>query len=154
MRSWLVAVGTVLVLTWTSTPARASLGDAESSVRVDREKMSPQVQVQLKVLAGEKFRVHELQLATGTRVRQLVSPAGRVFAITWSGPFMPDLQQLLGRYFAQYAAALTNRTNRRGPIAINDAGLVLENGGHMRAWVGRAWVPELLPAGTLLDEIR
>jgi hypothetical protein len=32
----------------------------------------------------------------GTSVRRYVSPAGKVVAVAWKGPVMPDLRQVLG----------------------------------------------------------
>jgi hypothetical protein len=150
MKSPMIAVGLVLGVAGPSGFAVASLGDEESSVQVDREKMSAQVHVQ----ATQQYAVHEMQLATGTRVREFVSPAGKVFGVAWAGPFMPDLKQILGKYFDQYAAALKTRPIRRGPLAIRGPGLVVDTGGHMRAWAGRAYVPELVPARMQVDEIR
>ena len=39
-------------------------------------------------------------------MREYLDRAGNVFAVSWSGPVLPDLQRLLGAHFAQYTAAL------------------------------------------------
>ena len=101
--------------------------------------------------------VHEIRLPGGTRVREYVSVGGTVFGLAWQGPFRPDLQQLLGRYFDQFQqAAQVAKSQRagRGPLLVDTPGLVVHMGGHPRAFVGRAYVPDLLPSNFSVDEIQ
>jgi uncharacterized membrane protein len=67
--------------------------------------------------------------AGGTTVNEYASSTGQIFAYSWQGPTMPDLPALLGAYNASYRA------------------VVVESGGQMRSYVGRAWLPGALPAG-------
>lgn len=94
-------------------------------------------------------------LPTGTRVCQYVSGAGIVFAVSWDGPFLPDLQALLGKHFDTLVAE-SAKTPRAGSSqrAINRPEVVIFSGGHMRAFEGRAWVPAELPAGFTANDIR
>jgi hypothetical protein len=94
-------------------------------------------------------------LPTGTRVRQYVSGAGIVFAVSWDGPFLPDLQALLGKHFDTLVAE-SAKTPRAGSSqrAVNRPEVVIFSGGHMRAFEGRAWVPAELPAGFTANDIR
>jgi Protein of unknown function (DUF2844) len=133
----------------TASPARASLGGSEATVEIDRQ----QVGATLRVIPSSAYIVHELQVPSGTVVREYVSPAGNVFGVAWQGPSMPDLRQLLGAYFDQYVEASSAR-KARGPISIERAGLVLQSGGHMRAFVGRAYIPAALPQGVVADAVR
>jgi hypothetical protein len=90
-------------------------------------------------------------------VREFVSSAGKVFAVAWQGPIHPDLQQLLGTYYEQYTQAVqAQRATRkgRGPLLIQEPGLVVQVSGHMRAFVGRAYVPQMMPAGVKVEDIR
>jgi hypothetical protein len=109
------------------------------------------------VQQAESYSVHEIKANNGTVVREYVSAEGRVFGVSWHGPFMPDMQQLLGAYFQQYSSAVqaekASYVGRR-PIHIQQPGLVVESGGHMRAYVGRAYVPEMLPQGVKAEEIK
>ena len=86
-------------------------------------------------------------LATGTHIRQYVSGQGLVFAITWSGPFLPELKVLLGKYFdlMEVESARTPRAGR-SHIAINRREVVINAGGHMRSFEGEAWIPAEMPA--------
>jgi hypothetical protein len=90
-------------------------------------------------------------------VKEYVSPAGKVFAITWRGPFIPNMQQLLGTYFDQYAqAAKAQRESHYGhrPLNIQQPDLVFQNGGHMHSYFGRAYVPGMVPQGVNVDALQ
>ncbi len=93
---------------------------------------------------GPGWQVQQRQLATGTTVREYVGSDGTVFAVRWSGPFLPDLQALLGPSFETLRRAPT-----RGPgaLVIREPGLVLLSAGGMGRFEGRAWLPARVPAG-------
>ena len=57
-----------------------------------------------------------------------------VFAVSWQGPDLPDLQQILGRYFDTYVNALNSRDGVSGPGTVALPGLVVQSAGHMRAF--------------------
>jgi len=78
--------------------ASAALGGDVVSVKADQQEMRATRAVQ----ANEKYSVHEITTPYGTVVREYVSPDGKVFGVAWRGPFLPDLQQLLGSYYAQF----------------------------------------------------
>jgi hypothetical protein len=42
----------------------------------------------------------------------------------------------------------------RGPVQIQQPGLVVQVSGHMRAFLGKAYVPQMLPAGVRAEDIR
>ena len=132
-----------------SQSAIAALGGDAATVTADQVHINGK----LVVSQTQKYTVHEIQAPSGTVVREFASPAGTVFGVAWSGPTMPDLRQVLGPYFDQYIGAAAQR-NRRGPVLIEQPGLVVQSGGHMRAFVGKAYVPEAVPQGVAIDEIR
>jgi hypothetical protein len=137
----------------TAAPAWGSLGGDAASVQADQIHL----QGTRTLKAANSYTVHEIQAASGTVVREYVSAAGKVFAIAWHGPWMPDMRQLLGSYFDQYAQANQAQRGarmRRGPILINQPGLVVQIGGHQRAFAGRAYVPEMLPSGVSAENIQ
>src|SRR5271169_3008539 len=132
-------------------PASASLGGDVTSVQTDQAKM----QGSLRTSSNNTYTFHEIQASTGIAVKEYVSPAGKVFAVTWQGPFHPDLRQLLGMYFDQFSQAeQAQRAQRRGPVLIQQAGLVVQISGHMRSFWGRAYVPQMLPPGVHAEDIR
>jgi len=110
----------------------------------------------LRITAASSYSVHEIQAASGTVVREYVSSSGKVFAVAWQGPWRPDLRQLLGSYFDQYQQAVKARSARaaRSPLHFEQAGLVVHSEGHLRAFVGRAYLPELLPSDIKIEAIR
>ena len=144
------AAGLLLTLLAVPFPAAATLGEEVGSVSTDQK----QLQAALQVTSTGKFAVHELRLASGITVKEYVSPAGMVFALSWQGPYLPDLQQLLGRYFEQYAGAVRDKGAAPGARAIDESGLVVQSGGRMRAFFGRAYIPQMLPRGVLAAEIQ
>jgi len=108
----------------------------------------------LRMLPTVKYTVHEIQTPAGTTLREYVSSAGTVFAVAWQGPVMPDLRQTLGRYFDRYTAAASAKHAGRRHIAIREPDLVVQSNGHMRSFSGRAYLPQLLPQGVTVEEIR
>ena len=130
-------------------PAAASLGGDESTVAADHAALAGQI----KVARVQRYVMHEITAPSGTVVREFVSPAGKVFAVAWSGPSMPDLRQVLGPYFDTYVAAVAQR-KARGPVHVVLPGLVVQSSGHMRAFSGKAYLPDAVPAGVASEEIK
>lgn len=135
-------------------PALAGLGEDASSVQADQSHM----QAGLRTTEAEAYTVHEIQAPTGIVVREFVSPtSGKVFAVAWQGPWPPDMRQILASYFAQYQQSAQTQANShpgRRPLVINQPGLVVQSGGHMRSFAGRAYIPEMLPPGVSAEAIR
>jgi len=147
------ALGAALVLCLLTLPAAASLGDNEASVQTDAQHLRASVRVAQKT----NYNVHEMLGTAGTTIREFVSPEGKVFGVSWSGPVRPDLQQLLGSYY-QRASQLVQQDkaqrNGRHPISISQPDLVIQMGGHQRAFSGHVYVPSLTPANVTAQEIR
>ncbi|MEM5371393.1 DUF2844 domain-containing protein [Paraburkholderia azotifigens] len=104
------------------------------------------------------YTVNEATLADGTLVREYVGQSGTVFAVTWHGPHMPDLSALLGSYFAGYLETVNQQHAQQGsafgPATVQRSDVVVQTGGHMGSYVGRAWLPTGLPAGMSSDDIQ
>jgi len=102
------------------------------------------------------YTLHELQSATGTIVREYVSPAGTVFAVAWKGPYPPNLHELLGSQYAQYEQAMKMPSGRasHGPATIRLPNLVVQLSGHMGDYSGRAYLPDKVPSSMSLESIR
>lgn len=132
-------------------PALAALGSDVASVQADQEHM----RAALKIRLGQAYTVHELHQTSGAVVKEFISPAGKVFAVSWSGPLMPDLHQLLGTYFDQFSQAVATRARRpgRAPLNIHQNGLVVQSGGHMRAFFGKAYLTDALPETVRAQDI-
>jgi len=148
--SWTCLVLFVLAF---SLPALAALGGDVTSVHEDQAQMKGT----LKTTKAAAYTVHQITAPGNTVIKEYVSPAGKVFAVTWHGPFIPNMQQLLGTYFDQFAeAAKAQRESGPGhrPVTINQPGLVFQNGGHMRSYFGKAYLPMMFPQGVTKDEIQ
>jgi hypothetical protein len=136
-----------------SLPAFSALGGNLDSVYTDQGQMN----AVLKVTQASSFAVHELRTPTGTVIREYVSAEGRVFGVAWEGPFVPNMRLILGSYFQHYSeAAKAQRESQVGrrPLNIQEPGLVVQTAGHMRAYFGRAYDPELLPSGVSPNDVR
>lgn len=142
--------GTLFILLMLRLPAHASLGGLADSIETDRAAMKGQMHTR----QGAAYSVHQIQGTHGTVVREYLSPDGIVFAVAWQGPFLPDLQQLLGPYFDMYIAGVKQQKASyvgRRPLNLQLPGLVVQRWGHLRAESGRAYIPEKVPLGVPVE---
>ncbi|NVD72963.1 DUF2844 domain-containing protein [Duganella sp. BJB1802] len=94
------------------------------------------------------YTVSQSTLDSGTVVREYVDADGKVFAVSWNGPTLPDLRTLLGDKFAVLTNAAAKRPKAgHSQLALAQQDVVIVSGGHMRAFAGHAWIPAALPAG-------
>jgi hypothetical protein len=145
-----VLAGAALLSTLQPYSVRAALGEPEAQVVTDALKLKGSV----KSMQRANYRVHEIALPSGTVLREFSVPGGSVFAVAWMGPVIPNLRQTLGQYFDTYASAARAKHSARNHLQVEQADLVVQSNGHMRAFTGRAYLPQALPAGTSLDDIR
>jgi hypothetical protein len=93
------------------------------------------------------YTVVQRQLDSGTTVQEFLDAGGTVFAVSWSGPFLPDLRELLGIHFDAMAAQGRGQGAQHSKLAVQTSEAVIISAGHMGALEGRAWLPSRLPAG-------
>ena len=149
-----LGLGALLLAGEAPLPARAALGDTVTSVQADRVSMKGQ----LRTRSEPGYSVQEITAANGVLVREFVSPSGVVFAVSWSGRAMPDLQQTLGTYFAQYRTSVaaqraTGQRSGHHHVEIRAPSLVVHSGGHMRQYFGMAYVPSLVPQNLSISDL-
>jgi hypothetical protein len=144
------ALGAAILGGLLTMPAFAALGGDATSVSADVAKMKGQA----RATTAAGYTVSEITLPSGTVVREYVSAEGKVFAVSWRGAAIPNLQQTLGTYFEQYKAAAAAPHAEHHHLQVRQPDLVVTTGGHMRAWRGMAYVPSLLPPNFPLDEIK
>ena len=152
-KSFFLALASAVLMLLFALPASASLGGDVASVHQDQA----HVKGTLKTTSAKAFTVHEINASAKTVIKEYVSADGKVFAITWHSQFIPNMQQLLGSYYQQFAdAAAAQREGHYShrPLNIQQPGLVFQNGGHMRSYYGRAYVPAMVPQGVSKDDIR
>jgi hypothetical protein len=94
------------------------------------------------------YTVSQSTLDSGTIVREYSDSAGVVFAVSWSGPTLPDLRTLLGDKFTAMTSAAGKRPKAgHSQLAVEQSDVVIVSNGHMRSFAGHAWIPSALPAG-------
>lgn len=133
-------------------PAKAALGGDLSSIEADRAQMRGNIEMR----QVNMYTVHEIKAANHTVVREYISPAGVVFGVGWQGQFIPDMQQLLGAYFEQYSQGVKEQKASyvgRRPLNLQLPGLTVQMSGHMRAYAGRAYIPEQVPQGVKVEDL-
>ena len=150
LRSVTLLLGLGFTALWAAA-AHAALGGDAASVSGDAAQLGATVSASSQPL----YSVQEFTAATGVRVREYLGRDGVVFALSWSGPVVPDLQLLLGAHYGDYAAAQAAQQNpglhRSGRLTL--PGAVVETSGHLRAYSGRAYLPPRIPAGVALADL-
>ncbi|WP_036169239.1 DUF2844 domain-containing protein [Massilia sp. 9096] len=144
------------LLATVSLACHASLGHAPTSFP---DTASSQAVRARALAAGSasavNYNVNSTTLTSGTVVREYVGSDGTVFAVSWNGPFIPDLRTLLGDQFQTLTSAAASRPMAgHSQLHIDRADVTIESTGHMRAYAGRAWIKAKLPAGFNVQDIQ
>jgi hypothetical protein len=101
------------------------------------------------------FSVTTTTEESGTIVHEYTDISGRIFAITWSGPVTPNLQNLLGNHFSAYKNPQNVVQNPgHSKLQVSNGDLVVENHGHMRAFAGSAYLKSAVPQGFDLNSLK
>ncbi len=162
-----------IALLWLPLHAFATLGGDAASIDADRAALGPATAAAASAAAATPTSpapaspappslpgttIQTLTLNTGTIVREYLSSAGVVFAVSWEGPVLPQLRQLLGPdNFKQYTSAMDterSQSGSRGYANVRLPDLAVESAGHMGAFFGRAWLPPSLPVGVTAKDIQ
>lgn len=118
--------------------SHAELGGNPASVLAEQKEFNSQ----LTTNSQNGVTIYIQTLPSGTVVKEYASATGVIFALSWSGPNIPNLQVLLGNYFNDYLAAIKQS---RGAISINTNSLVIQSTGMMGAFQGYALLPKKAP---------
>ncbi|MFL9906019.1 DUF2844 domain-containing protein [Paraburkholderia sp. RL17-337-BIB-A] len=132
-----------------SADARAELGSTMPS-QAGSTAAAPQT------LLNGALRMRTLTDAGNTTINEYATNSGQIIAYTWQGPTMPDLRALLGKYADSYrtgAAASAPDGNLHASRVVRPD-VIVESGGPMRGYAGRAWLPAALPAGISAADFR
>ena len=132
-----------------AAPAGATLGEPLTSVASTRNQLRA---VSIKTAQRAGYRLHESTLASGTVVREYTDASGLVFAVSWQGPFQPNLKVLLGSHFQRLQAAGRQPHPDHRRLAVREPQLVIESTGRMRAFRGLAYLPDRVPSGFSFQE--
>jgi len=129
--------------------AAAALGEPETSVQTDLARLRGSITV----TSHANYKLHEIQLPSGTQLREFAGLDGKVFAVAWNGPTVPDLRQTLGQYFDNYLTAAKAQHSGHHHLQVRESGLVVLAGGHMRAFSGLAYLPQAMPSGVSVGDL-
>ena len=144
------ALALTLVPALMAAPAWAHLGGDVASVQAD----TAALRAQIRTTPTVQYDVHEIS-NNGLVVHEYTTRQGQVFAVTWQGPYMPDLRQLLGGYFASFqSAASQQRAGSHRAFALSRPEVVIESTGRMRGFQGMAYIPALVPAGVSTQQLQ
>lgn len=146
-------LGLALVIALCPPSAFAALGGDLRSVSADRET----TQGRLQSTPMQQYEVHQITTSGGTVIHEYMTLPGKVFAVTWRGPFPPNLQQLFGSYYEQFQEAALSGTQPRGGthrmLSITQPDFVVQQFGRMPSYQGKAYVPSLIPDGVSVDTL-
>jgi len=153
MKGILCTLGILLVgLFATSRPVQAVLGESADSVTADQKAFAAPQSI---TTTHANYTVREVE-ADAVTVREYISSSSVIFAVAWNGLVNPDLTQLLGSYSNEYLEAKRQMPRTYGKRAqqVKTNRVVVETWGLMRNLHGRAYVPNLVPRGVTIDEIK
>jgi hypothetical protein len=150
LASALALAASAVAALFASTAAYAALGAPYASIAADQTQM----RASIKISTQAGYSVHALTLPSGTIVREYVAGNGVVFAVAWIGPSQPNLSALLGGYFTDFQNAAKSGRSGRNRLDVERSDLVIQSGGHMRAFFGRAYLVNAVPAGVSTNALR
>ncbi len=134
--------------------AHAALGDTAASIGHDRQVMNAEPST----TSMPSYDRHELKTADGAVVREYATrdaAGGKVFAIGFDGPTMPDMKTVLGAHYDRYMAAAAARRGHNHHVMTFDAdGLVVTIVRMPRGFQGEARLPALVPQGVAVEDLR
>ena len=130
--------------------AFATLGEPEITVQTDVARSLASIKSSQQ---RDGYRVHEIQLPSGTLLREFVGSDGKVFAVAWQGPTRPDLRQALGQYFDAFVSAPRAKFADRRHMQVQQGDLIVQAGGHMGALSGRAYLASAVPSGVDIGDL-
>ena len=120
--------------------AKAELGSNLASITQEQKTFGST----LTTSPQSTYTIYIQNISPDLVIKEYVSNSGNIFGVSWKGSTLPDFQVLLGNYYSNYLSAL--QQNPRSVFLQND-NLVLESGGMMGGYIGRAYLPKQVPVG-------
>lgn len=144
------------LLAATLAPAHAALGGHSGALASEARSLRATALAARPASNPSAYQRHDLVLADGGRASEFADANGRVFAVSWQAPTMPELATLLGGHRSSLEKAqLPVPGMGRAPSQINarDGDCVLVSSGHLRAYHGYSYLQSQLPAGFDMKEL-
>ena len=98
----------------------------------------------LTISPQSNYTIYIQNISPDLVIKEYVSNSGNIFGVAWKGSTLPNFQILLGSYYSNYLSA--QQQNPRSVFS-QDNNLVIESGGVMGGYIGRAYLPKQLPTG-------
>lgn len=95
-------------------------------------------------------------LPSGTELTEFTNASGKVFAISWQGPTLPDLNVMLGSYFSTFKSNRERASrlwNVGSPVTASDDEVVIRSNGRMGNFSGHAYVSKMIPTGVSIESL-
>jgi hypothetical protein len=128
--------------------AHAELGGNFASVQAEAQRLNGTVHT----VSTANYDVHEIQVNGRAIERQYMNHSGQVFGIAWRSQGAVNLKSMLGSYFPKYRSGAIQRLDLHHS-ALTSPDLVVEVGSFLQTFMGRAYAPAQVPAGTDQSEI-
>lgn len=136
--------------------AWASLGGSAGSIQQDGQPVAStsarsfaaHVISSFSAAGTSSYSVQTVQSGNVAIAEYVNASTGQVFAVSWEGPTMPDLRQILNatNFHALEAAVAQHPVHAvGGALHIELQDLVVTASGHMGHFVGAAYQPSLMP---------
>lgn len=142
------ALGTAALL-FSFGSAQAGLGEIKAFVSADRTAVARST-----IQSMPAYDRTETTDADGTTVREFSARDGKVFAVDFSGPTMPDLKAVLGTHYDSYVAAAKARRGSHHVVSFATDDAVITIVKLPRGFSGHAHVPAAVPAGVDVQTLR
>ena len=133
-------------------PARAALGEVESTTQGDSMRMAARRHLEIR----PAYSVYNLAMRDGSLVREFVSSDGIIFGVSWRTQYKPNLEKLLG---ASYSGYVKSARDNSGQVGIrrnfrhSSSDLVVKSDAHLHLFSGWAYRRSLLPPDFSPDQI-
>jgi len=139
-----------------SLQAGAALGSHPEALVGSNRVASAKVSTTSVDATSRAYRIQTTTSQDGSTVKEFINSAGIVFAVSWQGPWRPDLKQLLGSYYTIFQQENAKRVTARAraPGVISSQDFVIKTRGHAHAFQGLAYVESMLPAGVQPSELQ
>lgn len=128
----------------------ASLSEAKLGDTHLRPKLSKKENQNSSVYVTSTYKLED------ATITEYINSSNQVFAISWTGRFHPDERNILG---ANYLNQYKRRENRakikgqRNSLNLKENNLIVKKSGHMGHLNGKAYDPNLVPAGVNADAL-
>ena len=136
------------------TPAMAALGAAPNTGAQQGTSAAADTRQLQAALPAATYTVWTSVLATGTVVQEYVNASGQVFALSWQGRLLPDLNSFLGTYAGEYQQAVDQKqssSQRNAFVSTHKTNIVISSHGRMGNFKGHAYLPALVPSGLNIE---